>query len=76
MTQEINFSNLSKEVGWNYRKVEWPKTTKEIDKATPYEILEWYRFLPSPENTKQTQVIEKVVQKVRELINNGSKRTF
>jgi hypothetical protein len=39
---------LSKKVGWKNREVKWPESVEEVRKASDEQILEWYRFLPSP----------------------------
>ena len=39
---------LSKKVGFEKRDVDWPKSVKEVRKASEEQILEWYRFLPTP----------------------------
>lgn len=57
---------LSRQVGWDKRHVEWPKTIAEIYKASDYQLLVWYRFLPSPENIAQEELIRATYLRVND----------
>lgn len=39
------WSDLSRQVGWDYDSVQWPSSLKQIEEASPYQLLSWWRFL-------------------------------
>jgi len=51
---------VSKEVGWEPRKVAWPKI-EDVHKASDKQVLEWYRFLPIAQNLEQLKIINAVM---------------
>lgn len=58
------FSELSKEVGWEHEKVEYP-TTKDVRDALTrhshhdlFQLILWNRFLKTPESPKQVKIIK------------------
>jgi hypothetical protein len=55
---------LSKSVGWEPQSVSWPSMS-ELESASDYQILKWYRFLPSAITHEQKQVQEVLYQMVR-----------
>ncbi len=59
MAMPIN-SAISKAVGWESRKVSFPKTAEEVRAASDEQVLEWHRFLPSAE-TKEQREIQNVI---------------
>lgn len=40
-------------------------TKNEVLKAGRYQICEWYRFLPSPENSEEGEIVDLIVKKFR-----------
>jgi len=60
---------LSKAVGWDDRIVKYP-TEEQVDNATDYQLLEWYRFLPCAESDEQLEIINKIF----EIVKNGRER--
>ena len=57
---------LSKEVGWDKRTISYP-TLEQVKSCTShYQLLIWYRFLTSPENKDQEQIITLICERVRD----------
>ena len=57
-------SELSKKVGWFPRPVRWPYDLNELESATDEQLLEWYRFLPSPQDDKEKTLINRIIEKL------------
>jgi hypothetical protein len=55
---------LSKKVGWFPRPVHWPYDLKEVDAASDEQLLEWYRFLPSPVDEKERALINRIIERL------------
>lgn len=59
-----NFSEVSKQVGWNPRVVEYP-TMDQVEKALHdrdlKQVLTWQRFLPSPRSDEHRTIMQKIV---------------
>ena len=55
---------LSKAVGWDDRNVLYPRL-EDVDDASDFNLLVWYRFLPSPENDEQRTVLDKIIQRLK-----------
>lgn len=56
--------DLSKKVGWFPRPVAWPFNLEEVEAATDQQLLEWYRFLSSPEDDKEMAMINLIIEKL------------
>jgi len=56
---------LSKAVGWWPRQLSYP-TLAEVEAATHCQILEWNRFLPSPDTPERIGVINAIGYRLRE----------
>lgn len=61
------YSDLSKAVGWDKRRVEWPESFEEIEQATDKQIFEWYRHLPSPIDTRQIDLLSAIVERFKDI---------
>lgn len=48
---------LSKRVGWDERIVKYP-TLEEVERASDFKIVEWFRFLSPARNPEQIAVID------------------
>jgi len=35
----------------------------DVEKASRWQLAEWYRFLPSPRNDEQNKILDKIVEK-------------
>ena len=55
---------VSKAVGLDYRVVSWPSSVAAVYAASEYQILEWNRFLPSPQTPLQIQIIGAIVERL------------
>ena len=55
---------ISRKVGWYPRQVSWPYDMKEVESASAFQLLEWYRFLPSSENALQVQMINRIIERL------------
>lgn len=61
--RKINMTpELSKSVGWEHQSVSWP-SLEELESASDYSILKWYRFLPSA-ITQEHKEIQEVLYKM------------
>jgi hypothetical protein len=76
-----NFSDVSKSVGWEQRTIDYPtkerleELRKKIEKdpndfATKRSILSLYRYLPSPENEEQVELMNEICDLFK-IINEG-----
>ena len=62
-----SWSDVSKEVGWDSRKVAYP-TLQAVGKCDdPYTVLSWHRFLPSPQNEYELEIINSIVKKLSKI---------
>jgi hypothetical protein len=60
MTEKLFTPRLSKQVGLGPRTVMWPKSMEEVNSAGAYRLLEWYRFLSSPETGHQRDMLDRI----------------
>lgn len=62
-----SWSDVSKEVGWDARRVSYP-TLQDVEKCDdPYTVLSWNRFLPSPQNDDEVGIVNAVVKRMNEI---------
>lgn len=54
---------LSKTVGWDQRELNYPSKS-QVEYATDYRLLEWHRFLKSPENEEQIEITELIIDRL------------
>lgn len=75
-----SFSDLSKHVGWERSDVNYPtmeevleleKKLKKGDKSVSFDILKFHRFLPSPQNEKEIEIINKIYELFIEISRNN-----
>lgn len=52
---------LSRQVGWRKRLVRWPRLEEVNEKTSDEQILVWQRFLPSPVNRYQNDILKAVL---------------
>ena len=60
-------ADISKRVGWEGRKMKYPSLKQvqdAIEGKDEYNLLRWYRFLDSPENERQSEVLEIIVKHI------------
>ncbi len=62
---ETSFSALSKKVGFNMRPQPFPKNMLEVKKASPEQILIWFRFCPTAKNHKQIELINEISKRFK-----------
>lgn len=58
------YADLSKQVGWESKKIKYPSlkdVENAIEKKDEYNLLRWYRFLESPINEKQTEIMNLII---------------
>ena len=55
---------LSKQVGWAPRIVDWPINAEMIETASEFDILIWYRFLPPAETESQREMIKVICGRI------------
>ena len=58
-------ATLSKEVGWEKQSVNWPLSVEDVRTADDYWILKWNRFLPSPNNDNQVDIMNAIVEEMQ-----------
>jgi len=46
-------------------------TKEEVFNGEPYQILKWHRFLPSPTNEKEIEIINFLFDKYKEMNTKG-----
>jgi hypothetical protein len=64
------FSEISKRVGWDRGSMRYPsvqRVREAIESKNMIQLLSWYRFLPSPENELQVEVIDLIYAAFNEL---------
>ena len=62
-----SWSDVSKEVGWDSRKVAYP-TLQAVEKCDDaYTVLSWNRFLPSPQNDEEVEIMNAIVKRMNEI---------
>lgn len=59
---------LSKQVGWEKRTTPAYPNLDQVNKASDYQLLVWYRFLQSPssDNENEMKVMTRICERVRE----------
>lgn len=58
-------SELSKKVGWvKGNEPVYPNNADVVANASPEVLLRWYRFLPTPVNHKQTNLMSLICHRV------------
>lgn len=54
---------LSKEVGLKSRDVAYP-SLGQVEGASHFQLLEWHRFLPSPDTDERVEVLNEIEVRV------------
>lgn len=70
----MTFAEASKIVGWEPRTVVYPPVKRvrhAVRQRDLVRLLTWHRFLPSPTDEEQAEIIEMIVQFLREVQNHG-----
>ena len=55
---------LSKAVGWDDRELSWPDLD-QVDTASDFRLLEWYRFLHAAKNEEQRNIMTRIMERLR-----------
>jgi hypothetical protein len=61
----MSFVTVSKQVGLDHRDVSWPTRQMVSDARLSnnlYRVIEWQRFLPSPQTPEQVIIMNMVVE--------------